>query len=128
MAGPDQVGFTMHTGSVTVDADTDEGGRSAFRRLGKWCRKWIEKGNSNSICARKEKREIEELLAHIRLALKKRSGTNIEDKGQLSVGKLRMALFVLLRRNGSCGCGGNQYYFDGVKGYKEGEKKAQTVK
>lgn len=59
--GPEQSSYTTQAENVKIEID-DKECKSSFsdnmRRFGKWCQKWIEKGNNNSFCVEKDNQEI----------------------------------------------------------------------
>ncbi len=56
-----QTSYTTQTEKVTIEIEEKENKTSAWeqlKRFGRWCLKWIEKGNNNSFCVEQEKREV----------------------------------------------------------------------
>lgn len=59
--GPEHASYSTQAEKVTIEIEEKENKASfgdLLRRFGRWCMKWIEKGNNNSFCVEKEHKEI----------------------------------------------------------------------
>jgi hypothetical protein len=59
--GPEHSSYTTQAEKVKIDID-DKECKSSFsdnlRRFGRWCQRWLEKGNNNSFCVERDGNEI----------------------------------------------------------------------
>lgn len=55
--GPEHSSYTTQAEKVKIDID-DKECKSSFsdnlRRFGRWCQRWLEKGNNNSFCVERD--------------------------------------------------------------------------
>ena len=60
--GPEQTSYTTQNEQRTIGVEPEPENRASFgdllNRFGKWCVRWVEKGNRNSFCVEKQNREI----------------------------------------------------------------------
>lgn len=59
--GPEQSRYTTQAEKVKIEIDEKESKTSFsdnLRRFGRWCQKWLEKGNNNSFCVERDNNEI----------------------------------------------------------------------
>ena len=59
--GPEHSSYTTQTEKAKIEID-DKECKSSFsdnlKRFGRWCQKWLEKGNNNSFCVERDNNEI----------------------------------------------------------------------
>lgn len=59
--GPEQSSYTTQAEKVKIEIN-DKEDKSSFsdnlKRFGRWCQKWLEKGNNNSFCVERGNNEI----------------------------------------------------------------------
>lgn len=59
--GPEESSYRTQAENIKIDIEDKEpkgGVKSAFKRFGDWCVKWITKGNNNSFCVERHDKEV----------------------------------------------------------------------
>lgn len=60
--GPEHTSYTTQCEKKIIEVESEKENKASFgdlmKRFMKWCARWIEKGNNNSFCVEKNRREI----------------------------------------------------------------------